>query len=228
MAGSLILQPFASGGDLQAPPQTDPSGFVNWTLGYTPFYEIQLGSGNPQAKAVERPVQNALFNLITANLQAWQQIGFAQWYSEMPGGYGQNARVTRVNGSGVAVPYRSLVSGNVTDPLVSPTSWEYEPYAHEMVGNIPMPSGGAAGSGAELITAHTDFSSFTTGTWQFQTDAIASGSAHAPVPLGASTVAGLLESLAWNNGANVYFAQRYLDRSGNSFFRGATNGTWTS
>lgn len=223
----LIVQSFANSGDLAVPPQTDPSGFVNWNQGYTPFYEIQLGVGNPQAKAVERPVQNALFNIVTSNISAWQQLGFSPWQSAMPGGYNQNAQVMRLNGSAVWTPYRSLVGSNVSDPLTTPAQWEYVQYSHEMTANIPMPSGGTTGATGEVVTVATNFNTFTTGTWQFQTDAIAAGSANAPAPTGGSTTAGLLESLAWINGATTYTTQRYLDRNGNLFFRGATNGTWT-
>jgi hypothetical protein len=51
----LILTPFANTGDQTVIPPTDPNGFVNFANGYTPDYEINLGSGDPQAKAVERP-----------------------------------------------------------------------------------------------------------------------------------------------------------------------------
>lgn len=231
MAGTLILQPFANAGDVNAPPQTDPSGFVNFAQGYTPFYEISLSSGNPQAKAVERGVQNYLFNILTANDQQIQQLGFAEWFGSMPSGYTENAHIMRYDsGASKWRLYRSLVSGNVTDPLTTPASWELVPFAFEMNANIPMPSGGSAGSSSEVVTVSTDFNTLTNGTWEIKTDAIASGSANSPVApaVGSSAAAGLLESKSWLNGATVYIAQRYLDRNGNSFFRGATNGTWTA
>jgi len=56
----LILTPFANAGDQTVIPPTDPNGFVNFANGYTPDYEINLGSGDPQAKAVERGIQNYL------------------------------------------------------------------------------------------------------------------------------------------------------------------------
>lgn len=226
--GVLILQAFARTGDsVTNPPQTDPSGFVNWTNGYTPFYEISLAAGNPAAKAVERGVQNGLFNLLTANQINWQQLGFAQWFSSMPGGYSQNAMVFRWDGTSKWLPYRSLVDTNSADPLSSPTSWEYIPYGHEMLANVPMPSGGPSGSSAEVVTSATDFNTFTTGTWQFQTDAIANGSPNAPTASGSTTLAGMLESLKWNGLSGATFVvQRYSDRQGNLFTRGATSGVW--
>lgn len=226
MSGSLILQPFANAGDVTTPPQTDPSGFVNFNQGYTPFYEIELASGNPQAKAVERQVQNALFKIATENIQAWQQMGFPEWYSTMPGGYIENATVMREDGFGVWRPYRSLNDGNITDPLLSAT-WEYVPLPSEVLGDVPMPSGGPAGSSAMLVTVATNFNSFTTGTWTIQSDAVAIGSANSPVAAGATAAAGMLESMTWLNGVTPYVAQRYLDRNGNLFFRGASNGVWT-
>lgn len=228
MSGSLILQPFAAAGDVTVPPQTDPSGFVNFNQGYTPFYEIALDSGNPQAKAVERPVQNALFKIATENIQAWQKLNRPEWYSTMPGGYAINAEVMRLNGSSVWIPYRSLVAGNVTDPLVSPASWAYIPLPGEMLANIPMPTGGAAGPSAQLITVATNFNTFGIGTWEFQSDAIAAGSANAPAVLGGTAAAGLLESISWLNGATSYAIQRYVDRNGVSFVRAASAGVWTA
>lgn len=227
MPGSLIIQPFANSGDVTTPPQTDPNGFVNFNQGYTPFYEIELASGNPQAKAVERQVQNALFKIATENIQAWQQMGFPEWFSTMPSGYIENATVMREDGFNVWRPYRSLTDGNITDPLASAT-WEYIPLPSEAIGSIPMPSGGAAGQSAMLVTAATNFNTFDTGTWTIQSDAVAIGSANSPSAAGSTAAAGVLESLTWLNGATPYVSQRYLDRNGNLFFRGASNGVWTA
>ncbi len=227
MSGTLIVQPFANSGDVAVPPQTDGSGFVSWQLGYTPDYEIDLTSGNPQAKAVEREVQNALFNILSANQQAWQQLGFSEWYSAMPSGYDVNAMVMRFSG-GVWRPYRSRVAANMSDPLTTPANWEYVPSASEALANTPMPSGGPAGAASLIVTAATDFNSFATGTWDFRSDAIASASPNAPAQAGGATVAGMLESMVWANGLITYAVQRYTDRLGNSFFRGSTDGTWTA
>lgn len=227
MSGSLIIQPFANTGDTAVIPQTDPNGFVNFEDGYTPFYEIELASGNPQAKAVERPVQNQLFKIATENLQAWQQMAFPEWYSTMPGGYMENATVMREDGFGVWKPYRSTVDGNLTDPNGSVT-WQYIPLPSESLGNVPMPSGGPAGATAMMVTAATDFNTFTTGTWTIQSDAVAIGSPNSPVPAGGTAAAGLLESIVWLNAAVPYTAQRYLDRNGNAFFRAASAGVWTA
>lgn len=228
MSGSLIIQPFAASGDVAVPPQTDPSGFVNWTQGYTPFYEIALDSGNPQAKAVERPVQNALFKIATENIQAWQKLNRPEWYSTMPGGYSINAEVVRWNGSTAWVPYRSLVDNNATDPLSSPASWAYIPLPSESLANTPMPAGGTAGPTAQKVTVATNFNTFGIGTWEFQSDAIAAASANAPAVLGGTAAAGLLESISWTNVAVTYAVQRYLDRNGVAFYRAASAGVWTS
>lgn len=226
MSPPLILQPFANGGDLVTVPQTDPNGFVNFLQGYTPFYEISLASGNPQAKPVERQVQNAMFNLLTANVQSWQQMDSPPWYSAMPNGYGINSVVMRQNGGGTWTPYRSLVANNVTDPLTSPTSWEYVPFGHEMLANVPMPSGGANGSSGLVITTATDFNAIGTGTFNFQTDAVTAASGHSPAVPGASAVAGMLEVMSWSNGSSTYTLQRFTDRNGNIFTRTAAGGTW--
>lgn len=219
----LITLPFASSGDQSTPPQTSSSGFVNFTQGYTTDYEISLTSGNPQAKAVERKVQNYLFNQLFMNAQQLQQWGFAPWFSTMPGGYSINAHIIRLNGSGVWTPYRSLVNNNVSDPLTTPANWEYLTFPHEMLANVPMPAGGVGGATAEVITANTDFNTIGNGTYEIQTDAIAAGCANSPVGS-----AGLLEVKVWNNGSGTYSVQQYISRAGSSYQRAASGSSWSS
>ncbi len=219
----LIITPFADTGDKTAIPQTDPTGFVNFAQGYTPNYEIDLTAGNPQAKAVERQVQNYLFNQMTMTAQHWQRLGYAPWYNSMPGGYKINARVVRLNGANDWIPYRSLVNNNATDPLSSPASWEYEKFDYEIIASIPMQAGGTAGSTAELVTVATGFNTFGTGTYEFQTDAIAAASSNAPVGS-----AGMLECKTWANGGVTYAVQRYFARTGRIYARTAASGAWGS
>jgi hypothetical protein len=228
MADILIVQPFANSGDKVIPPQTDPSGFVNFQTGYTEDYEIDLTSGNPLAKAVERNIQNGLFNWLSTNQQMWQRLGFAAWHGDMPGGYDVNAQVVRQDGTGIWRPYQSKVANNVSDPLTTPTAWQYTPSAEEALANIPMPSGGPSGSSGLKVIAATNFNSFTTGTWLFNSDAVAVGSPNAPSPPGGATTAGMLESIQWTNGTDTFVVQRYTDRLKNSFSRGALNGVWTA
>lgn len=227
MAGSLIVTPFATNGTTRNPPQTDPNGFVNWDQGYTQFYEIELGSNNPQAKAVERDIQNALFKIATENIQAWQQLGFSQWYSTMAGGYAKNAMVMRQDTNSDWIPFRSLVGANVSDPLTNNVNWDRIRTTDELLGRIPMPTGGPTNS-AEVITNPVDFNILLNGTWEFISDAVASASPNAPSPLGGSTTAGMVEAKSWVNGATTYAVQRYLDRLGNCLFRGAVNGAWNA
>lgn len=225
---TLIIQPFANSGNLQAVPQTDPSAFVNFTSGYTPDYEINLASGNPAAKAVERPIQNWLFNLLTGNVQAWQQLGFPQWYNTMPGGYSKSAVVVRLNGT-TWTPYRSLVDANVTDPLSSPASWEYILAPHEVLAYVAMPQGGIVnGPSNAIINSAKDFNTIGTGSFQTSSDAVAASCPNAPAVLGQSSLAGLLQSMQWTISANTYGAQLYMDRSSQIFVRGMTNGSWAN
>lgn len=223
----LILTPFANAGDQTVIPPTDPNGFVNFANGYTPDYEINLGSGDPQAKAVERGIQNYLFNALTTAVQAWQTSNRPPWYAGFPGGYAKYAEVVVANAQGVPVPYRSLVAGNVAQPGAS-ANWEYVQGSGEMIENIPMPSGGPGGPGVMLITQATDFNTFTSaGTFQFQTDAVVAASPNYPVNGPTAGAAGMLEVTTWANGANNYFTQFYRDRNGIGFMRGGTNGAWT-
>lgn len=228
MSPPLIVTPFAATGDQSVVPPTDPNGFVNFNTGYTPDYEINLASGDPQAKAVERGIQNYLFNALTSGMQAWQVSNRPPWYNNMPGGYAKWAEVVYPNGSGVPVPYRSLVAANVSTPGAS-SNWEYIQGTGEMIQNIPMPSGGPAGPNSLLVTAATDFNTFTnSGTFQFKTDAVVTGSPHTPSNGGNQAVAGMLEVTAWANGSTNYVTQFFRDRNGLAFMRGATNSSWTA
>lgn len=222
MPPDLIVQPFANTGDKTTPPQTDPSGFVNFQDGYTPDYEINLASGNPQAKAVERSIQNYLFNLLTSNVQAWQSVGFPIWYNSMPGGYPQNAVVVRLIGS-ILTPFRSRVAANVSDPIGNPANWEYIPFAYEMLANIPMPAGGAGGSSAEVVAVSTNFNSIGSGTYEIKTDAVAAASPNSP-----GVFAGVLEVKSWSNGASNFIMQRYFSRDLFIYIRYNDGSTWSA
>ena len=228
MSADLISLPFADQGDKQSVPVTDPNGFVNVTEGYTKYYEISLASGDPQAKGVERNVQNYLFNLITSNLQVWQQGGLPPWYSNMPGGYPVNALVFRAGSDGIPNPYRSTAAGNITDPLTSNT-WEYQPTAAVAKMNVPMPSGGSAGPAAAVIAAAVDLNTLVApATFEIQSDAVVAACQNLPGAVAKTALAGMLEIMVWPNGATTYTIQRYVDRTGQVFVRGATNGAWTA
>lgn len=226
----LLLQPFANGAtpeDVKNPPQTDGDGFVNFTQGYTPFYEISLTANNPQAKAVERQVQNYLFNALTKNAMAWQGQGLPVWYASRPGGYSKESQVIRVV-AGVNKIFRSTADDNITDPANSQT-WMYVQNTSELINNVPMPAGGAAGYGFELITTATNLNSIGRGTFEFISDAIAQASPNIPVVPGSAAVSGLLEVMTWMAGAQLVTIQRYTDRNSNLFLRSgidAAMGPW--
>lgn len=221
----LILQPYANQGDKTVPPQNSPTGFANFLDGYTNDYEISLKSGNPQAKAVERRIQNYLFNQSTDHQMLWQQAGLPPWFAGMTtngvAGYQINAVVIRYDsGSSVWRPYRSLTNNNITDPLTTPASWELIRTFAEILAVIPMPSGAGVAAN-ELISVATDFNTLlSSGTFEFSTDAVVSGSANSPSDHTGTARAGMLEVKTWGAGATQVYAQRYLDRTGRIFTRG--------
>lgn len=223
----IIVKPFADSGDVQMPPQTSSGGFVNFTDGYTSFYEISLTANNPQAKAVERQVQNYMFNALTKNAKAWQSAGLPVWYASMPGGYSANAWVLRQGGDNIWRPFRALVDGTVADPLTS-TDWEYVQLSSEMIKNIPMPSGGLRGPTTAIITVASDFNTFRNGTWQIVNDAIAGACPNVPVFPNQETVAsaGLIEAITWSNGSQSVTIQRYTNRNGAVATRSGLNGSF--
>lgn len=223
----LITTPFADQGDKTIVPQTNASGFVSFLTGYTPDYELNLASGDPQAKAVERGIQNYLFNAGTLATKAWQTAARPPWYANMPGGYAKWAEVVVDTGDGNPKPFRSLAAGNVSNPVNSAT-WEYIEGTAELVKHVPMPTGGAAGPGSYLINVATDFNTLTAnGSWQFQNDAVMNGSANAPANGGNKAQAGMLEVTSWADGANVYITQFFRDKVGLGWMRGCVNGAWT-
>lgn len=226
----LITIPFASQGDQSVIPSTDPNGFVNYTTGYTPDYEINLAAGDPAAKAVERGIQNYLFWALTTGMQSWQTAARPPWYSAMPGGYAKYAEVVVPDSGGNSVPYRSKISGNISAPGPSATNWEYIESTSEMIANVPMPSGGPSGPGSMLVSSATDFNTFTnSGSFNFSTDAVVLGSPHTPSNGGQQAGAGLLEVMIWSDGgSNTFISQFFRDRNGLGFMRGATNGSWTA
>ncbi|QIQ64772.1 tail protein [Pseudomonas phage Epa13] len=225
----LIPSPFAAQGDKDPIPQTSSTGFANLRDGYTPDYEISLASNNPQAKAVERKIQNQLFFIATQNAQAWQRQMAPPWFQGMPGGYERNAEVVRVGNDGIMRRYRSMVNANASDPLSS-TTWEEQPAWSVMRTNIPMPAGGPGlSSGGEVITTGRNFNELLNGTWEFFSDAIVVASQNAPVyPASAGAAAGMLEAKSWVSGSNTFCVQRYTDRVGNVAVRGLNAGAWTN
>jgi len=214
----LILKPFANAGDLVDVPQLSPAGFVNFTNGYGPDYEISLASGNPAAKAVERRAQNFLFNLLSENVQQWQKYSRPIWYSDMPGGYDINSEVSYVTG-GVAVPYRSIVAANVTNPASSPTSWEPVRTYANIVSAIPMPWGGLSGPSAAIIQAAIDFNVVADGTFAFQSDAILAASSNQPPTI----AAGMLETKTWATSSGTVKIQNYRGYDGSINSRSQIN-----
>lgn len=108
--------PFATSGTQAVIPDSDLSGNVNFTDGYTPDYELDPSS-DPNAKLIERDKMNFLFNRITASIGEIQKTGVAAWYSDLaPYAYG--AVVHR--GGRV---WQSTVANNSTQPGDVGASW---------------------------------------------------------------------------------------------------------
>jgi len=226
----FLQRPFADSGTISQVPQTSPSGFVNYTDGYTSSYEISLAANNPQAKAVERPIQNYLFKTLTQNALAWQRMSHTAWQGADDGntvGYDKGAFVLRAAAGGEALLYRSLVDNNLSDPINTPASWEVQPTVATTVGRIPMPLGGANGASAAPINVGVDFNSVPTGTFEVVSDTVAVACANLPIYPGSPQArAGLLEAIGWTYQTFSYVHQRYTDRMGNMATRTSLNGAW--
>jgi hypothetical protein len=228
MSQDLIKLPFANAGDKATPPQTSPTGFANFQDGYTQDYEISLASGNPQAKAVERQIQNYLFNQLTEIGKAWQRAAIPPWFSTMStqGGYQKNAFVLRQQPDLSWKPYRSLVDANVSDPISTPAQWEYVSSSSEITALVPMPSG-AGNATQELISAAIDFNSKTTsGTFVIADSAVFAASTNAPPMVDVASQVGMLEVKYLLDPTNGRVIQRWTSSSGRVAIRFKTNGVW--
>ena len=179
MAAPLITSAFARIGDTRNPPQTDATGAVNWDNGYTPNYEIDLSSGDPLAKPVERDVMNYLFNILTDNVKQYQALGTPEWYSAMPNGYQAGAVVCINNGNGWDL-YRSLLNQNTSNPVGS-ISWDKIWTSSQIRGVIPMPLGGPNSIPDGTLPSGGNITSLGNGTYIVPSDAIAATITGLPV-----------------------------------------------
>lgn len=231
----FLLRPFADTGNVSQVPQTDASGFVNYTDGYTSAYEISLNANNPLAKAVERPIQNYLFRMLSQNVIAFQRQGFPAWIPPVAGfaGYDSGAFVLRGRDApNPALLFRSLIDANLTDPINSPQAWELQPTVADTVGRISLPLGGILGPSGAVIGFASDFNAATdNGMFMVGNDAVAQACQNVPVYSGTGVaVSGILEVITWTFQNIKYTIQRYTDRLGIIATRtavGATWGAWT-
>lgn len=125
MANTYIDTPFAASGDVTTIPDTvQPDGSISFPQGYGPNYE--LPQSNPAVLNVERRDMNYLFNLITLNVQQYQQHGIPNFITTAdnngtPFPYSKYAVVLYDPGSGKQA-YQSIVNSNVDLPTVA-ASW---------------------------------------------------------------------------------------------------------
>lgn len=220
----LINSPFARIGDRTTLPVTDPNGRVSWDSGYTPNYEIDLESGDPLARAVERDKMNYLFWILTDNVMQYQQFGFPEWSSAKQGGYARGAVVTRTV-SGISQQYKSLTANNTSDPNSNATNWTKIFASNEVLSSIDLPFGGTLGYSSGYLTASKDFNSadLRGGTFIFSTHAAAAGSPNCP-----SQYMGILKTYKHSANSTNLFTQVYLDYAGYTYIRRMESNVWTS
>lgn len=216
----LINSPFARIGDRTTLPVTDPNGRVSWDAGYTPNYEIDLESGDPLARAVERDKMNYLFWILTDNVMQYQQYGFPEWSSAKSGGYARGAVVTRTV-SGVSQQYKSLTANNTSDPNSNATSWTKLFASNEVLSSIDAPFGGNLGYSSGYITSGIDLNATNIigGTFYIVNDSTAQACQNMPKdPLTGAASAGILKTVKLNPSSDVY-EQTYIASTGRTFIR---------
>lgn len=214
-----VPAPFAQAGTVTPIDLTRTDGVVNFNQGYTDDYSRELGV-DPAAKAVERDKLNYMLNLITTNLIDWQQSAFPQWLSANAYAINAFVRYTATAGTTERV-YRCIAASSAGVLPTNTTFWEELLTVAQILASVPMPENG-------VVTVATDFNTLVNGTWEFASNTIANGSPNAPAQLGTSSLAGMLQSKQWTSGANTFIVQQYTDTSGNTFYRGATNGSFTA
>lgn len=101
--------PFAASGDQSTVPDSDLTGSVNFTDGYTPDYQADP-SLDPNAKLIERDKFNFLMNKTTGAIGEIQRQGSADWYADLAP-YDLNAEVF-YNGK----RWRSTIANNTATP----------------------------------------------------------------------------------------------------------------
>lgn len=205
----LIVSAFARIGDRRKPPTSDATGAVNMDNGYTPNYEIDLQSGDPLAKAVERDVMNYMFWMLTDNLMQYQRVGNPAWDGATPGGYSVGATV--MVGS---TAYRSTTNNNTTTPGSS-TTWDEVWMPTRLRKIIPMPLGGDSYLLDGILSSGSDVFSLSDGFYIVQTDAIAATIANLPSGV---NKAGVLEVKKFNNGGAASMMLRYNASNNRSYW----------
>lgn len=143
----FIRTPFANNGDKDPVPQTDPSGNVNWDLGY-PISYSKDPAVDPTAKRIEREMFNEIFNFLSAGLRELQVTGVAPFIPAADNGgvaypYGLGAIVNYQE-----VSYISLKVNNTSLPTVA-ADWSpisSQAFVQDMIGNF---------SDSALLTAST-------------------------------------------------------------------------
>lgn len=132
----FIRTPFANNGDKDPVPQTDPSGNVNWDLGY-PISYSKDPAVDPTAKRIEREMFNEIFNFLSSGLRELQVTGVAPFIPAADNGgvaypYGLGAIVNYLD-----VPYISLKANNTSLPTVV-ADWSplaSNAFVQDMIGN---------------------------------------------------------------------------------------------
>ena len=239
----LITRAFAETGDKMLPPDNDNAGFVSFVQGYTSDYEINLASGNVNAKAVERPIQNALFNLATDNLLWYQTHGFMQWYQAAT--YGVNDLVVDSTGTGVNMVwkvYRSRKVNPTTRPnavvaAASNPDWEEVPLPSVARSLIPFQAGqdyiNPTMPAAAFMLTGANLNMFTYKCFMICPSAtMAATILNRPNPAGGTTKDFTIEVAVWTyteaGQTNTRIIQRLVTSDGYIFVRGATNGAFTA
>lgn len=116
MTSTYIIEPFAAGGDVTPiPVDAQPDGSISYTQGYSANYELNPLIYDSGLDITRRPM-NYLFNIITQNLQQYQQFGTPDFITSADNGgspfpYAKNSRVWYLGNV-----YISLIDSNTDTP----------------------------------------------------------------------------------------------------------------
>lgn len=108
--------PFATSGDKTTIPDTDGSGFVNWTQGYTPDYELDQ-TGGPPAKDVPRQGENQFKFDVTDAVKEIQEYSVLNYN---PSGNQVNYPVGALAVGSDGTTYKAVIANGPDTSVVDP------------------------------------------------------------------------------------------------------------
>ncbi len=176
MRQKYIVYPFGVSGDQTTiPDPTQVSGTVSFQQGWPFNYQRQIGV-DPLALPIDRATMNYLFEVITAQIQQYQQFGFPEWITSANNGgtpyaydFGAVVRYS-ATGNPPFTTYVSTLAGTATNTdtpgatanwqLITLSTAQIQAMIEAMAGNYYLDTGAA---NAYVIAMNPPVTAYTNG-----------------------------------------------------------------